>query len=583
MQQLTIGVLGHVDHGKTALVKALTGTDTDRLEEEKRRGLSIVLGFAYLEHDQGSIDFIDAPGHEDFIRTMISGATGIDAVLLVIAADDGIKPQTREHFAIAQLLGIKQGLIVVNKSDLVDSSALAVIREEITEAMRGTFLEQAPIHVVSAKTGDGIEALTQDLISTILSKPHKASADTFYLPLDRVFTIDGIGTVGTGTLRNGVIRCEDEVQVMPSAATATVREIQVHNQKVTQASPGQRVAVNLRGIKREQLQRGNVLIRPDSIQETTCLHARLQVLDDLPRLPKRNELVRLLFGTAEILAKMRVLDSTEIEQGAEVLVQFRCREAIVVSTGEYYIARTSSPAMTFGGGEILDTSEQLLQLPKDALLGHLQKLEHADAETKIDGLSKQALLRLAEFHAANPTAVGQDLDLFRTACLEFASAENVAYLIRQLGDSGKIDIIDNAVRLSTFNRDDSVDPTDRVAIAAVEQAFRDGGTVTPSLDEVLDDDPARKRAFQTLKEAGKLVAIKDHSGSKFLVFHQDTIDAIRKRLAAAYPPPSHFTVSEFRVLTGSTRKYVIPMLEYLDRNRITIRQGNNRSLSRIEN
>jgi selenocysteine-specific elongation factor len=583
MQQLTIGVLGHVDHGKTALVKSLTGTDTDRLEEEKRRGLSIVLGFAYLEHDQGSIDFIDAPGHEDFIRTMISGATGIDAVLLVIAADDGIKPQTREHFAIAQLLGIKQGLIVINKSDLVDSSVLAATRNEITEAMRGTFLEHAPIHVVSAKTGDGIEALTQDLISTIASKPHKASADTFYLPLDRVFTIDGIGTVGTGTLRNGAIRCEDEVQVMPSAATATVREIQVHNQKVVEASPGQRVAINLRGIKREQLQRGNVLIRPDSIQETTCLHARLQVLDDLPRLPKRNELIRLLFGTAEVLAKMRVVDSAEIEQGATVLVQFRCRETVVVSTGEYFIARTSSPAMTFGGGEILDTSEQLLQLPKDALLGHLQKLEHVDAETKIDVLSEQALLRLAEFHAANPTAVGQDLDLFRAACLEFASAENVAYLVRQLGDSGKIDIIDSSVRLTTFNRDDSVDTTDHEAIAAVERAFRDGGTVTPSLDEVLDDDPARKRAFQTLKDAGKLVAIKDHNGSKFLVFHQDTIDAIRKRLAETYPPPSHFTVSEFRVLTGSTRKYVIPMLEYLDRNRITIRQGNNRSLSRIEN
>ena len=245
--QLTIGVLGHVDHGKTALVKALTGTDTDRLEEEKRRGLSIVLGFAYLQHDHGNIDFIDAPGHEDFIRTMISGATGIDAVLLVIAADDGIKPQTREHFAIAQLLGIKQGLIVINKSDLVDSSTLAATRDEITEAMRGTFLEHAPIHTVSARTGDGIDALTQELFKTIArkraSKPPTASADTFYLPLDRVFSVDGIGTVGTGTLRGGIIRCEDEAQIMPSAATATIREIQVHNRKVTEASPGQRVAV----------------------------------------------------------------------------------------------------------------------------------------------------------------------------------------------------------------------------------------------------------------------------------------------------------------------------------------------------
>ncbi len=582
MEQLTIGVLGHVDHGKTALVKALTGTDTDRLEEEKRRGLSIVLGFAFLEHDQGSIDFIDAPGHEDFIRTMISGATGIDAVLLVIAADDGIKPQTREHFAIAQLLGIKQGLIVINKSDLVDSSVLAATQDEITEAMRGTFLEHAPIHVVSAKTGDGIKDLTKDLISTIASKPHEASADTFYLPLDRVFTIDGIGTVGTGTLRSGAIRCEDEVQIMPSAATATIREIQVHSRKVEQASPGQRVAVNLRGIKRDQLERGQVLIRPGSIQETTCLHTKLRILKDLPRLPKRNELIRLLFGTTEVLAKMRVVGDGSIEPGADALVQFRCRESVIVSTGERFIARTSSPVMTFGGGEILDTSEQLLQFPKDALVSHLQKLGHSDTETKIDVLSEQALQRLTEFHGANPTAVGQDLDHYRAACLEFTSAENVAYLIWQLAEDGKIDIVDNAVRLSTFNRDENVDPVDREAIDSVEQVFRDGGAVTPSLAEVLDDNPARKRAYQYLKEAGKLVALKDHSGTKFLVFHQDTIDAIKKQLSETYPPPSHFTVSDFRQLTGSTRKYVIPMLEYLDRNRITIRQGDFRSMSRIE-
>ena len=515
MDQLTIGVLGHVDHGKTALVRALTGTDTDRLEEEKRRGLSIVLGFAYLEHDEGSIDFIDAPGHEDFIRTMISGATGIDAVLLVIAADDGIKPQTREHFAIAQLLGIKQGLIVINKSDLVDSNSLAATRDEITEAVRGTFLEHAPILSVSARTGDGIDGLKQELLDTIASKPPKANADSFYLPLDRVFTVDGIGTVGTGTLRSGVIRCEDEAQIMPSAATATIRGIQVHSRKVTEASPGQRVAVNLRGIKREQLKRGDVLIRPDSIEQTRTLHARLQVLKDLPRLPKRNELIRLLFGTTEVLAKMRALDAGQTESGqikpgqikpgADVLVRFHCRDSVVVNTGEHFIARSSSPVVTFGGGEILKT------------------------ETNIDVQPEQA------------------------------------------------------PRTPTESHDDNIDADQREAIDIIERVFRDGGTVTPPLDDVLDGNPVRKRAYQSLKEAGKLVALRDHSGTKLLVFHQDTIDAIKQQLLANYPPPSHFTVSDFRQMTGSTRKYVIPMLEYLDRNRITIRQGDFRSLSRIEN
>jgi len=499
MDQLTIGVLGHVDHGKTALVKALTGTDTDRLEEEKRRGLSIVLGFAYLESDQGIVDFIDAPGHEDFIRTMISGATGIDAVLLVIAADEGIKPQTLEHFNIAQLLGITQGLIVINKSDLVDSSALAATKNEITEVVRGTFLEDAPMHTVSARIGDGIDDLAQALARTISSKSPKVSSDTFYLPLDRVFTIDGMGTVGTGTLRSGAIRSDDEVEIMPAGITATIREIQVHGRKVDVASPGQRVAVNLRGVKRDQLQRGDVLIRPNSIVETKSLLARFQVLADLPRLPKRNELIRLLFGTTEVLAKMRVVGDDPIEPDTDLLVKFHCRDSVVVSAGERFIARTSSPVFTFGGGEIL---------------------EHAVTEK-----------------------------------------------------TNKTEVVGN---------DDSIREPDREAVISVERLFKDGGAVTPSLDDVLGDDAEKKHAYQYLKDTGKLIALKDHSGAKFLVFHRDTLDAIKAQLAESYPPPDHFTVSDFRLLTGSTRKFVIPMLEYFDRNRITIRHGDFRSLSRIE-
>jgi len=625
-RQLTLGVLGHVDHGKSTLVKAITGTDTDRLEEEKRRGLSIVLGFAFLECDDGIIDFIDAPGHENFIRTMISGATGIDAILLVIAADEGIKPQTREHFAIARLLGISQGLIVVNKSDLVDDSSLAVIQDEISKAMRGTFLEHAPIHAVSARSGKGIEKLKKALAGMIAGKPPRPSADNFYLPMDRVFTVEGVGTVGTGTLRSGSIRCEDEVEVMPSGLKANIREIQVHNQEVAEAVPGQRVAVNLRGVKREQLERGQVLIRPGSMQETICLHAKLQVLDDLPRLPKRNELIRLLFGTTEVFAKMRIVEDSPFESGASLFVQFRCRDAVFVSTGEHFIARTCSPVITFAGGEFLDTSEDLLQLPKEDLVSHLQKLDQADVGAKIiahiqvAGLRGIAIPALAEratasgsqvdaalektnavrlgntfaidrsafddlkdFHEKNPTATGLGLDIFRAKCLEWSRTEIVDHVTGHLGDTKQVEVIGNTVRLSEFNRDDNIDPSDREAIDTIEKVFRDGGATTPFLDEVLGDDPSRKRAYQYLKDSGRLIALKDHGGTKFFVFHQETIEAIKKQLAETYPPPSNFTVSDFRVLTGSTRKYVIPMLEYFDRNRITIRQGNYRSLSRIEN
>ena len=630
-RQLTIGVLGHVDHGKTTLVKALTGTDTDRLEEEKRRGLSIVLGFAYLECDAGIIDFVDAPGHEDFIRTMISGATGIDAILLVIAADEGIKSQTREHLAIAQLLSIEQGLIVINKSDHVDGTALASVREDVSKAMQGSFLEDAPMHTVSSTNGSGIDELSRALASMISARSPRTDADNFYLPMDRVFTIDGVGTVGTGTLRSGVLRSEDEVEIMPTGVRASVRELQVHNRNVAEALPGQRVAVNLRGVKRDQLERGQSLIRPGSIPESACLHARLQVLDDLPRLPKRNEPIRLLFGTTEVLAKIRVVDDGPLEQGKTCLVQLRCRVSVVVSTGEHFIARTSSPVMTFGGGEILDTSEDLLQLPKDALISHLRNLEHADIDAKIGAhlqlagmhgiritrlaeratasgsrvaavaestgaviiddtiamdraafgeLCDEVLLALEAFHQERPTAEGQSLDQYRATLLELCPAEVVEHLTKHLGETNKIQVEGNTVRLKAFDRDDNIDPSDRAAIQSIEQLFRDGGATTPALNDVVGDDPARQRAYAYLKESGRLVALRDAGGAKFLVFHQDTIDSIMQQLAQKYPPPNNFTVSDFRVLTGSTRKYVIPMLEYFDRNRITIRRGDYRALSK---
>lgn len=630
-QQLTVGVLGHVDHGKTSLVKALTGADTDRLEEEKRRGMSIVLGFAYLENKSGTVDFIDVPGHEDFIRTMISGATGIDAVLLIVAADEGIKPQTLEHFAIAQLLGIKQGLIVVNKSDLADQSLLDIAHEEIKQTVAGTFLESAPIFNVSSLSGDGIQELSQALSSMISKRLPRTSADSFYLPMDRVFTIDGFGTVGTGTLRNGVINCEDEVEIMPSGLSANIREIQVHNQKVDQALPGQRVAVNLRGIKREQLDRGNILIKPGSIQETTCLHAKLHVLGDLLRVPKRNEPVRVMFGTENVLAKLRVVEDGPLKPGASLLVQLRCREPVIVSTGEHFIVRTCSPAVTFGGGEFLDTSESLLQMSGSDLLTHLQTLEQAGTAGKInahvkaagqrgvslislseravatkdevlkaladynavivgesitldrpvfDDLCAQLLQSLRDFHKGNASAAGQGLDVIRAQFLNVSPMEIVEHIIECLIRDKAVEVEANIIRLHDFNKEDSFNDDDRELIESIEQVYRVSGAVTPSVEEVVGNDPAKKRAFQYLKESTRLVTIRDHVSKKLLVFHMDTIEGIKRQLSDTYPSPSQFTVSDFRKLTDSSRKYVIPLLEYFDRNRITIRAGDYRTLVR---
>jgi selenocysteine-specific elongation factor len=630
-QQLTVGVLGHVDHGKTSLVKALTGADTDRLEEEKRRGMSIVLGFAYLENESGTVDFIDVPGHEDFIRTMISGATGIDAVLLVVAADEGVKPQTLEHFAIARLLGIKQGLIVVNKSDLADQSLLGIAHEELKQTVAGTFLESAPIFNVSSVSGDGIPELSHALSDMVSKRKLRASAESFYLPMDRVFTIDGFGTVGTGTLRNGVIACEDEVEIMPNGLTATIREIQVHNQKVNKATPGQRVAVNLRGIKREQLDRGNILIKPGSIKETTCLHAKLHVLDDLSRLPKRNEPIRVLFGTENVLAKLRVVEDKPLQSGASLLVQLRCREPVIVSTGEHFIVRTCSPAVTFGGGEFLDTSESLLQMNISDLQAHLQTLEFAGTAGKIiahvkaaghqgvslvslseravasqeevfkaliedktvivdesiavdqrvfDQLSQRLLQELEDFHKDNASAGGQGLDVIRAQFSDLCSVEITEHIIQHLLGDNAIAVEGNIIRLQGFSKEDSFSEQDRALMDSIEHIYRSSGAVTPSVDEVVGNDPEKKRAFQYLKESKNLISIRDHVTKKLLVFHLDTINDIKRQLSETYPPPSQFTVSDFRKLTGSSRKYVIPLLEYFDRNRITIRAGDYRTLVR---
>lgn len=628
--QLTVGVLGHVDHGKTALVKALTGVDTDRLEEEKRRGLSIVLGFAYLGSKQGIIDFIDAPGHESFIRTMISGATGIDAGLLVVAADEGIKPQTREHLAIAQLLGIKQGLIVLTKSDIVDEDLMDMAREEIQEYVQGTFLQNAPVHSVSALHGTGLEELIQALYELRASKPERTQYNNFYLPLDRVFTMDGFGTIGTGTLRNGPLKCDDEVEIMPSRLKASIREIQVHGEKVTEVQPGQRVAVNLRGVKRDQLQRGQILTKPGSVHETTTLYARLQMLENLSRVPKRNEAVRLLFGTEEVIGKLRVVEESVLEPGSELLVQFRCQDPIVVSTGEHFIVRTCSPTMTFGGGEVLDTSELLLHMPREIVVKHLQKLRSADNEGKIsahievmgmsgirlsnllertmvspseikavikatnalvvddnivvdrsayDRLCEIALNELKVFHKNNPSQVGQDLEHFRAQRQVSSSIEVVEFLIRHLSDKKKIVVDGNTIRLADFSQEDNFSNSDRELIGSIELAIKEKGITTTVVDEITGKDPAKKRAYQYLKEAGRLIPLRESSGRKMLVFHTEILEDIKKQLSDTYPPPEKFTVADFRTLTDSTRKYVIPILEYFDQCRFTVRQGDYRTLS----
>lgn len=621
--QLTVGVIGHVDHGKTSLVKALTGTDTDRLAEEKERGLSIVLGYAYLQSEAGMIDFIDAPGHESFIKTMIAGATGIDALLLTIAADESIKPQTREHFDIAGLLGIKSGVIAITKSDLVDEAQLRRTMTDVNDFVKGSALEGVQLVPVSSTNGSGLTELKEALAGLFERTDQRATGENFYLPLDRVFTIEGFGTVATGTLRDGRIETGTEVEIMPTGLTASIRELQVHNEKVGTAGPGQRVALNLRGVKREQLERGQTLTTPGSLKPTESIFCRLKVLKELPRLPRRNELVRVLYGTTDVVAKLRMVGGNSLTKGSDFMVRFHLQRPVIASKGDAFIVRTCSPVMTFGGGEIIETSDCLANVepgglaacletlqsgtPEEQLRGYLsavgscampvsdlvQRLkttpaaingtlksaqaivieEFAIAESALEKLCTLAVSQLENFHQREPDAAGQPLEAFRTILSNHAPGPVAEYAIRRLVKSRDIEIDANIVRLSSFDSRSGMSAQERELMDSIESVFRDSGVSTPSIDEVIGSDQARKVAYQHLKEQGKLVTVTNASSRKQFVFHADTIDKIKRDLVREFPAPKKFTVSDIRTLLDSSRKYVVPLLEHFDKNRLTIRQG----------
>ncbi len=627
--QLTVGVIGHVDHGKTSLVKALTGIDTDRLAEEKERGLSIVLGYAYIKSGGGMIDLIDTPGHESFIRTMIAGATGIDSILLIIAADEGIKPQTREHFDIARLLGIRSGVIAITKSDLVDEDRLQHTVTEIREYVRGTPLEEAELVPVSSVDHRGIPELTRALDSLFKNSEKRAVGENFYLPLDRVFTIEGFGTVATGTLRDGPVETGTEVEIMPTGLTAGIRELQVHNEKVERALPGQRVAINLRGLKREQLAREQKQATPGSLQPTRRIYCRLEVLEDLPRLPRRNELVRVLYVTTDVVAKLRVIGDKPLDNGTEFMVQLYLQKPVITSKGDAFILRACSPSTTIGGGEIIETSDCLSNVipadlgacleklhsgtPAEQLSAYLdaagsngigiidlvQRLkttragvgdalesargllidEFAMAGGEMKKLCKFGISQLEEFHRHEPDAAGQTLEAFRATLTQRSPGPVAEYAIQLMTRSEEIDISSNTVRLSGFDSHADISAEEKELIDTIEGIFREGGVSTPSLEEVIGQDPSRRIAYQHLKDQGRLVTVTNAASRKQFVFHADTINRIKEDLVREFPSPKKFTVSDIRTLLDSSRKYVVPLLEHFDKNRLTIRHGDYRVIT----
>jgi len=634
VKSVIVGTAGHIDHGKTTLVKALTGIDADRLEEEKRRGITIDLGFANLEliSDSGEklrLGFVDVPGHERFVRNMLAGVGGIDIVLLVVAADEGVKPQTREHFDICRLLAIPRGIVVLTKSDTVDAETLGVVRLEVEDFLRGSFLDPArtPIVPVSAIGGAGIDQLKRELARISSEVSTRNASSLARLPIDRAFVMKGFGTVITGTLIAGTIRREQELELHPAGKRVRARGIQVHSAATEQAHAGERTAINLAGVPLEDLARGMMLSQPDTLEPSRQIDVRLQLLPGTKPL-KHLARVHLHCFASESVAQVRLLEGKQLEPGAGMLAQLRLVDPLLVLPRDRFIIRQFSPVITIGGGMVLDAfllrrSTKQVESTRE----FLRKLEQADlhealalrvdrraaaglsrkdavketgrtpaeieanakqliadgrvlvagdlllAKTAALDAAKKLLAAVETFHKANPLVGGIAKETLREK-LELGEAV-FSFLLTQLATGKKIELQGEQVRLA--GRGVTMSADEERARKTIEQAFSSAGLKVPLLKDVLASlsiDRTRSQKIVTLLlREGVLVKLGDD-----LVFHRAALEQLRRLVAAEKSRASKIDVGRFKDLIGVTRKHAIPLLEYLDRERITRRVGDLREI-----
>jgi selenocysteine-specific elongation factor len=636
MRSIIVGTAGHIDHGKTALVRALTGVDADRLPEEKRRGITIDLGFAELELDGTRLGFIDVPGHERFVKNMLAGAHGIDLVALVIAADEGVMPQTREHFDICRLLGVRSGLVCLTKTDMVDEDLLALVRAEAEELVSGSFLEGAPILAVSARTLAGIEELKSALALMAESAPARSARTVARLPIDRAFTMKGFGAVVTGTLISGEIFEGEEMELLPLGERVRVRGLQVHGVQVGSASAGQRVAVNLGGIEAAHIERGMTLAPAGILRPTQIIDARLDVLPGAPRPLRSRMRVRVHLGAAEVLARLRVLeDAGEIEPGQSGFVQLRLESQVTALPGERFIIRSYSPSITIAGGRILDAlaakhrgreaklaRERLAQLmtadmgQEFALFVETageQGLRRADirgrtgwtdealedaakqavksgavvdadgvyiARSSFERMSAAALAEVNAHHKREPLARGLLRETLREQVFSHAAPEVFRSVMTHLEKAGALVSDKELVRAASHRL--SLTPEDLALKDKLEEIYKRAALEPPLLDEALERAGAggstrrehERKIFQLLLDARLLVRVTPE-----FYFHREALEHLKMRLreyGARHEPERLIDVAAFKEIAGVTRKYAIPLLEYFDRERITRRAGDKR-------
>jgi selenocysteine-specific elongation factor len=631
MKSVIVGTAGHIDHGKTSLVKALTGIDADRLEEEKRRGITIDIGFAHFElpAPDGSklrIGFVDVPGHERFVRNMLAGIGGIDLVLLVIAADEGIKPQTREHFDICRLLAIRRGITVITKSDAVDAETLEVVRLEVEDFVRGSFLDaaQSPIVAVSSLAGAGLDELKSTLARVALEATSKNSASLTRLPIDRVFTMKGFGTVVTGTLVAGTIRKEDELELFPAMRRVRVRGVQVHGASAEVAVAGQRTALNLPGLSTDDLARGMTLATVDTFRPTSRVDVLLSLLPSAKPL-KNGASVHFHAYSAETIAEVRLYGAKQLKPGEETYVQLRFSGPMLLLPGDRFIVRQFSPVATIGGGVVLDASPVTRRLRTDDAIAFLKIMRDGSPEEvlaarvrrrgrlgmRFDEIPDEMNVRredvmnlaakadliwcdlvlvapsaflegktdvlqvLKKFHDTNPLVAGMSKEQLRERLN--LGPEVFNKILGDLTKEKKLEAAGELVRLSgrgVVMKDDEAESK-----KIIEQAFASAGLKVPSLKEVLANlkvDKLRAQKIVTLLLRDKILI----KISEELIFHQSALTDLRRKIAAlkisAPDLATKIDVARFKDMTGVSRKYAIPLLEYLDRERVTRRVGDER-------
>jgi selenocysteine-specific elongation factor len=629
IKRIVIGTAGHIDHGKTTLIKALTGIDCDRLKEEKERGITTELGFAHYKFGEDLlVGIVDVPGHEKFVRHMVAGAWGIDMALLIVAADEGVMPQTREHVDICELLGLKRGIVAITKKDLVDDDMVELVREDIEDFLKGRAFEGSPIIPVSSTTGENIDLLKEEIRKTAENINERSKEGIFRLPVDRVFTIKGLGTIITGTCISGQIRIGEEIEIYPDHRRARVKNIQAYHENVAEATAGQRVALNLQGIERNEIERGTIIGRPDTLMLSNRMDASFRYLK-LPFKPiKTDSVLRFHIATTQEEVRLVLLTKDLIEPGEELFVQFVFAQPIVALPDDRYILRGSYAIQTIGGGRVLDIMPRKHKRYADYLSStctilsdnnwaqkaeyHILKGGHEGVNQNllamvlgkheqfvagiINSLISQGKVKLvgkiiihmdrfkeykkmtstflADFHKKNPLKIGVSKEELRTRLPKVDPSVFQAALDELMKD-GFLEVDKDRVKIKSVARNKDKD-IEALEAQILKGLLRHGFTPPGIKDfavEVRQSEGRLRDVLERLIFEGKAVKVKGD-----LYFHSDVIEDLKKKVRSYLSEKKEMTPSEFKSVLDLSRKYMIPLLEYLDEIKVTIRTGDKRIL-----